>query len=161
MSESKIVIGKKAPSFSLKNQDNESVALKDLTGQWVVLYFYPKDDTPGCTVEACEFTSGIRDFEKVDAVVYGISPDSPKEHREFIKKHKLKVELLCDPTHKLMEKYSAWGEKHMYGKITSGVIRSTVIIDPQGCIAHHWEKVKAAGHADSVRKKLLELQSDN
>jgi peroxiredoxin Q/BCP len=152
-----ITIGKKAPSFTLANQDDELVRLSDYKGQWVVLYFYPRDDTPGCTTEACEFTAGIRGFTKLDTLVLGCSPDTPDRHRGFIKKHKLKVTLLSDPTHKVMEKYGAWGEKVLYGKTTIGVKRSTVIIDPTGKIAHHWRAVKSAGHADKVQEKVAEL----
>ena len=155
-----IEIGKKAPAFTLANQDGTKQKLSDLHGQWVVLYFYPKDDTPGCTIQACEFTTGIKKFEKIDATVYGCSPDSPESHRKFIAKHKLKVGLLSDPNHTTMEKYGAWGEKNMYGKITEGVIRSTVIIDPTGKVAHHWKRVKSKGHAEHVRTRLIELQSD-
>ena len=161
MAESKIEIGKKAPAFALKNQNDETVKLSDaaLAGHWVVLYFYPKDDTPGCTIEACDFTSGLKDFEKLDAVVLGCSPDSTEAHRKFIAKHKLKIGLLSDPSHETLERYGAWGEKNMYGKITTGVIRSTVIIDPAGKIAHHYRKVSAKGHAESVREKLKELRA--
>lgn len=154
-----ITIGCKAPSFKLRDECGRRSSLSDFSGQWVVLYFYPRDDTPGCTVEACEFTKGIKGFEKIDAVVIGCSPDSPESHTKFIQKHKLKVKLLSDPTHKVMEKYGAWGEKNLYGKVTEGVIRSTVIVDPKGKIAHHWKRVKAAGHAEHVKRKLKELQS--
>lgn len=154
-----IETGQKAPAFSLKNQDDRTVSLSDFEGRWVVLYFYPKDDTPGCTTQACEFTAGIKDFEKLDAVVVGVSPDSPESHRAFIAKHNLKVTLLSDPHEEVMPKYGAWGEKNMYGKITVGVIRSTVLIDPKGDVAHHWKRVKAAGHADHVAKKLKELRA--
>ena len=153
-----ITVGKKAPSFTLKNQDDEPVKLGGFAGRWVVLYFYPKDDTPGCTKEACEFTEGIAAFRKLDAVVLGCSPDSPERHRAFVKKHKLKVTLLSDPTHAAMEKYEAWGEKTLYGKVSIGVRRSTVIIDPSGKVAHHWRSVKAAGHAEYVRRKVAELR---
>jgi peroxiredoxin Q/BCP len=161
MAESKINVGEKAPSLALKNQDDQTVKLSDpaLKGRWVVLYFYPKDDTPGCTIEACDFTSGLKDFEKLDAVVLGCSPDSPEMHRKFIAKHKLKIALLSDPSHETLERYGAWGEKNMYGKISMGVIRSTLIIDPAGKVAHHYRKVSAKGHADAVRAKLKELQA--
>ncbi len=159
MAKQAIKVGNKAPAFTLPNQDGQKVSLKDLVGQWVVLYFYPKDDTPGCTTEACEFTSGIKEFQKLDAKVIGVSPDSPESHKTFISKHKLKVELLCDPDHKVMDKYGAWGEKTMYGKKSMGVIRSTVLIDPDGRVAHHWPKVKAGGHAEAVRAKLKELRA--
>jgi len=151
--------GNKAPAFSLKNQDGKQVALKGLLGQWIVLYFYPKDDTPGCTIQACEFTSGIKGFEKIGAKVYGISGDDGASHLKFIDKHGLKIELLCDESHKVMEKYGAWGEKNMYGKISVGVIRSTVIIDPNGMVAHRWKRVKSKGHAEKVNEKLIALMA--
>ena len=152
-----IAVGKTAPSFTLKNQDDDPVRLADYKGQWVVLYFYPRDDTPGCTKEACEFTAGIRGFTALDAVVLGCSPDTPERHRAFVKKHRLKVTLLSDPTHAVMEKYGAWGEKVLYGKTTVGVRRSTVIVDPAGRVAHHWRAARAAGHADKVQEKVAEL----
>jgi peroxiredoxin Q/BCP len=153
----KIEVGKPAPEIALADQTGATVRLADLTGQWVVLYFYPKDDTPGCTVEACEFTSGLAGFARLRAAVLGCSRDSAESHRKFIAKHKLKVRLLSDPDHAVMEKYGAWGEKRNYGKKTLGVIRSTVLIDPQGRVAFHWPAVKAAGHAEAVRAKLAEL----
>ena len=153
-----IEVGQKAPAFKLEDQDEKTATLASYAGQWVVLYFYPRDDTPGCTVEACDFTKGIRGFEKLDAVVLGCSADSPASHRKFIEKYKLKLRLLSDPEHKLMSKYGAWGEKMLYGKKTIGVIRSTVLIDPAGKIAHHWAKVKSRGHAEKVAEKLAELQ---
>lgn len=152
-----ITVGKKAPAFTLSNQNDDPVRLSSFSGHWVVLYFYPRDDTPGCTTEACEFTAGIRGFSKVDAVVLGCSPDTSDSHRAFIKKHKLKVTLLSDPTRTVMQKYGAWGEKVLYGKKTIGVKRSTVIIDPAGKVAHHWRAVKVAGHADKAQEKVAEL----
>ena len=151
-------VRRKAPRFTLKNQRDEPVRLSDFAGEWVVLYFYPKDDTPGCTTEACEFTAGIAEFRKLDAVVLGCSPDSPERHRNFIKKYRLKVTLLSDPKHTVMEKYGAWGKKTLYGRTSVGVIRSTVIVDPSGKVAHHWRKVKAAGHAAKVTERLRELR---
>jgi len=111
MADSKIEVGDKAPAFTLKNQDDQNVKLSDFKGRWVVLYFYPKDDTPGCTIEACDFTSGIKGFEKLDAVVLGCSPDSPEMHRKFIAKHKLKITLLSDPSHEVLERYGAWARR--------------------------------------------------
>ena len=154
-----LVVGKKAPAFTAKDQDDRVVRLGDFKGQWVVLYFYPKDDTPGCTNEACEFTASIKDFEKVDAVVLGCSPDSTERHRKFIAKYKLKVSLLSDPDHEVLEAYGAWGDKKLYGRSFVGVIRSTVIINPEGKIARHWPKVKAAGHAEEVGAALRELRA--
>ncbi|MBK9385414.1 MAG: thioredoxin-dependent thiol peroxidase [Planctomycetes bacterium] len=151
-------IGKKAPAFTLPDQDGVKRKLADFAGQWVVLYFYPKDDTPGCTTEACEFTAALPDFSKLDATVIGVSPDSPEAHTKFIAKYTLGITLLSDPEHAMLEKYGAWGEKNMYGKKSMGVIRSTVILDPEGKVAHLWAKVSAKGHAEKVREKLQELQ---
>ena len=151
-------VGDRAPAFTLKDQDGEKQALTTQKGSWVVLYFYPRDDTPGCTTEACEFTDSIADFEGMDAVVLGCSPDSVEKHQKFIAKHDLGVTLLSDPDHVVMEKYGAWGEKVLYGKRSVGVIRSTVLIDPAGKVAHHWPKVRAKGHAASVAEVLAELR---
>jgi len=152
-------VGKKAPAFTLENQHGNKIKLTELKGKWVVLYFYPKDDTPGCTVEACDFSEGLKAFESLDAVVLGCSPDSLERHQKFIAKYKLTIDLLSDPEHTVMEKYGAWGEKNMYGRITQGVIRSTALISPEGKLAHHWPRVRAKGHADAVRAKLEELQA--
>lgn len=154
-----IETGKKAPDFTLRDQDGEPVRLSGLRGSWVVLYFYPRDDTPGCTVEACEFTEGIEAFEGLDAVVLGCSPDSPESHRKFIAKHDLAVRLLSDPDHTVMAAYGAWGEKTLYGRTSMGVIRSTVVIDPDGRVAHRWKRVQARGHAEKVRAKLAALRA--
>jgi peroxiredoxin Q/BCP len=159
MTEETVTLSGKAPAFSLLNQNNKKVSLKDLMGQWTVLYFYPKDDTPGCTTEACEFTTNWDKFQKLAARVIGVSPDTPESHQEFIAKHKLRIELLSDPEHEVLEKYGAWGEKNNYGKISLGVLRTTVLIDPKGRIAHVWTKVKAAGHAEAVAEKLAELHA--
>jgi thioredoxin-dependent peroxiredoxin len=153
----KLKVGSPPPAFSLPDQDGKTVKPGDYKGQWLVLYFYPNDDTPGCTTEACDFTNGLKDFEKLDATVVGCSPNSLESHKKFIAKYKLKVRLLSDPEHKAMSAYGAWGEKVLYGKKSIGVIRSTVIIGPDGKVAHHWAKVRATGHADAVREKLKEL----
>ena len=159
MGQSQLEVGDAAPDFTLPDQDGKPISLSSLAGRWVVLYFYPKDDTPGCTTEACEFTASIGEFEAIDAVALGCSPDSPDRHRKFIAKHGLKLTLLSDPEHQVMEHYGAWGSKKMYGRTIMGVIRSTVLIDTRGRIAHHWPKVRAAGHAAKVRQKLEELRS--
>jgi peroxiredoxin Q/BCP len=150
--------GTKAPPFTLPDQDGAQVSLQDLRGRWVVLYFYPKDDTPGCTVEACEFTAALPAFRGLDAEVFGCSADGASAHLKFIAKHKLGIKLLTDADRKVMKSYGAFGKKLMYGKQVEGVIRSTVLIAPDGSVAHHWATVKAAGHAEQVRGKLAELQ---
>jgi peroxiredoxin Q/BCP len=150
-------VGKKAPAFTLSNDRGEKVKLTDLTGQWKVLYFYPKDDTPGCTTEACDFTDGLKSFEKLNATVLGVSPDSVESHQKFRDKYKLKVTLLSDPGKAILEKYGAFGIKKMYGKESKGVIRSTFLIDPDNKIAHAWPNVKAKGHAEQVMLKLKDL----
>jgi peroxiredoxin Q/BCP len=153
-----LTLGAKAPAFTLPDQDGKQVSLQDLRGRWVVLYFYPKDDTPGCTVEACEFTAALPAFRGLDAVVYGCSADGASAHQKFIAKHKLGIGLLTDADKKLMKAYGAYGKKLMYGKEVEGVIRSTVLIAPDGVIAQHWPKVKAEGHAEAVRDALAALQ---
>jgi peroxiredoxin Q/BCP len=152
-------IGKPAPAFSLPDQDGVTVSLRDCAGRWVVLYFYPRDDTPGCTVEACEFTASLPGFRKLEADVLGCSSDSAAAHQRFIHKHELGIRLLTDADRKVMRAYGAWGQKVMYGKTVEGVIRSTALIAPDGTLAHHWPKVKAQGHAEAVRTKLAELRS--
>lgn len=150
--------GRRAPSFSLPDQDGNVVSLADQRGRWVVLYFYPRDDTPGCTVEACEFTALLPDFRALDAVVFGCSSDSASAHTKFINKHRLGVTLLTDADRKVMRAYGAFGKKKMYGREVEGVIRSTALIGPDGVLAAHWPTVRAAGHAEQVRARLAELQ---
>ncbi|MEM7196039.1 MAG: thioredoxin-dependent thiol peroxidase [Pseudomonadota bacterium] len=143
--------GKAAPAFTLKDQNGEKVSLSSLKGKFVVVYFYPKDDTPGCTKEACGFRDNIKSLEKLNAKVLGISPDGAESHTKFIEKFGLPFTLLSDPDKKVMEKYGAWGEKMMYGKKMTGVIRSTTIVDPKGKVIKHWKKVpKAADHPGKV-----------
>jgi len=151
----------KAPEFCLPNQDETEICLRDLAGKWVVLYFYPKDNTPGCTTEACDFTNELEEFEDLDAVILGVSPDSPKKHRNFIEKKDLKITLLSDEDKEVLKAYGAWGLKKMYGKEYEGVIRSTFIIDPEGEIVAEWRKVRVKGHVEEVKNKLKELQSAN
>lgn len=150
-------VGGMAPGFLVKNQDEKEVSLKDYTGKWVVLYFYPKDNTSGCTLEAITFTGHLDDFEKMNAVVIGVSPDSCKSHTNFIKKHDLKITLLSDPEKEVIQKYDAWKLKKMYGKEYYGVERSTFLIDPDGKIAEIWRKVKVKGHIEAVKERLGEL----
>jgi len=149
--------GKAAPAFTLKDQNGDKVALKDLKGGDVVVYFYPKDDTPGCTKEACGFRDDFAAFEKLGVTVLGISPDDAESHTKFIEKYALPFPLLSDPDRKVMEKYGAWGEKNMYGKKTMGVIRSTVWIGADGKVKKHWKKVSKA---DQHPAKVLEAIRD-
>jgi len=147
--------GKAAPAFTLKDTDGNKVALKDLKGKNVVVYFYPKDDTPGCTKEACGFRDLWGDIEKTGTVVLGVSPDDAASHRKFVDKYQLPFTLLSDPDKKVMEKYGAWGEKNMYGKKTMGVIRSTVLIGPDGKVKKHWRRVaKAETHPEKVLEAI-------
>jgi peroxiredoxin Q/BCP len=149
--------GKTAPQFTLKDADGNKVALKDLRGKDVIVYFYPKDDTPGCTKEACGFRDLWGEIEKTGAVVLGVSPDDAESHGKFAEKYELPFTLLSDPDRKVMTKYGAYGEKMMYGKKTTGVIRSTVWIGPDGKVVKHWRKVPKA--ADHPRKVLEALQA--
>jgi len=152
--------GKAAPAFTLKDQHGNKVALKDLKGHKVVVYFYPKDDTPGCTKEACGFRDLWSDLEKANCTVLGVSPDEQAAHQKFIDKYDLPFTLLCDPERSMMEKYEAYGEKNMYGKITMGVIRSTVLIGEDGKVLKHWKRVsKAADHPTQVLEAINALDT--
>ena len=149
--------GKAAPAFTLPDQNGDKHALKDYRGKHVIVYFYPRDNTPGCTKQACGFRDLSTKIEQEDAVVLGVSPDSPASHGRFIAEFKLPFTLLSDPGKKVMTRYGAWGEKVLYGKKTTGVIRSTVWVDPQGKVKKHWKRVaKAADHAAHVLKALRE-----
>ncbi len=172
-----IKAGTKAPDFSLKNQDDKDVSLKDNKGKWIVLYFYPKDNTSGCTKEACDFTESLNEYKKLNTVIIGASPDSTESHRSFIEKQGLSITLLSDPDKKMHKAYGAWGMKKNYGKEYEGVIRSTFIISPEGKIAEAWSKVKVrvkrspdkrrrgqedgeTRHVDVVKERLKELQNE-
>jgi peroxiredoxin Q/BCP len=146
----KLEAGAKAPAFTLPDQDGNKVSLKDFAGRPVLVYFYPADDTPGCTKEACQFNDNLRAFTRADVTVLGISPDGADKHVKFRTKYGLKFPLLSDADHKVMEKYGAYGEKTLYGKKTVGVIRSTFLIGPDGKIARAWHHVRADGHAQKV-----------
>jgi peroxiredoxin Q/BCP len=148
--------GSKAPSFSLQSDDGKNISLNDFAGKKVVLYFYPKDDTPGCTREACSFTENANALRKAGAVVLGVSADSVASHEKFKKKYKLNFPLLSDPDRETIRKYGVWKEKNMYGKKTMGVERTTFIIDEEGKIAHIFPKVKVDGHTEKVLEKLKE-----
>ncbi len=147
--------GKAAPAFTMTNQDGEEISLDDLRGKNVILYFYPKDDTPGCTKEACGFRDFNTEIMALGAVILGVSPDSPESHQKFIDKYTLNFDLLSDLDRKVMTRYEAFGEKKMYGKTVQGVIRSTVWIGPDGTVKKHWRRVpKAADHPEKVLEAL-------
>ena len=152
-------VGTKAPEFCRPNQDETEICLRDLSGKWVVLYFYPKDNTPGCTTEACDFSASKPDFSDLDAVILGVSPDTPKKHTSFIEKKNLSIMLLADEDKSLCEDYGVWQLKKFMGREYMGVVRSTFIISPEGEIMAAWEKVKVKGHIDAVKEKLKELKS--
>ena len=156
--ELKLKTGQQAPDFTLQDRSENPVSLKDFKGKWVVLYFYPKDNTPGCTVEAIAFTKENPSFKKMDAEILGVSPDSCKSHQKFISGQKLKITLLSDPDKKMLEKYGVWQLKKFMGREYMGVVRTTLLIDPKGKIAHIWPGVTVNGHAEDVKAKLKELQ---
>lgn len=149
--------GDPAPPFTLPDQDGAAVSLKDFRGSPVVVYFYPADDTPGCTKEACQFNENLATFARAGATVVGISPDGAAKHVRFREKYGLGFPLLSDPDHSAMAAYGAWGEKTMYGKKTVGVIRSTFLVDSRGKVARAWYNVRADGHAAKVLEELPSL----
>jgi peroxiredoxin Q/BCP len=150
--------GEQAPKFCLTDQEGKKVCTGDLMGKWTVLYFYPKDNTPGCTQEAKDFSCTVEEFAEEGAQIVGISPDSEKSHLKFIGKHELKLTLLSDPEHIALEGFGAWKPKKMYGREFMGVERSTFLIDPEGRIREIWRKVKVKNHVDEVMSSLKELK---
>ena len=142
--------GQAAPTFTLTDHDGSPVSLADFTGHKVIVYFYPKDDTPGCTKEACQFNENLAAFAAADVAVVGISPDGAEKHTKFREKYQLDLPLLSDPDKSVMAAYGAFGEKMMYGKKVTGVIRSTFVVGPTGKIEHLWYNVRADGHAAKV-----------
>lgn len=149
-----IAEGATAPAIQLQNDEDQPFSLANLKGQNVVLYFYPKADTPGCTTEACEFRDAMPNFTGVNAVILGISPDTPKAQAKFRKKYGLPFHLLCDTDHAVAEAYGVWVEKSMYGKKYMGIERTTFVIGPDGRIRKVFPKVKPAGHATQVMEAL-------
>lgn len=152
-------VGSAAPSFDLEDQDGIRHSLRAYAGRWVVLYFYPKDDTPGCTKEACSFRDSMESLSGLGAVVLGASADDAARHRRFAEKYGLNFPLLVDPDLTLLRAYGAWGEKQSFGRRHIGVLRKTFLIAPDGTIARVWESVKPDGHAEEVRNALRELQA--
>lgn len=153
--------GESAPEFTLADAGEEQLRLKDLLGRWVVLYFYPRDNTPGCTLEAIEFSRLRDDFAALDAVIVGVSKDSCQSHRKFAERHGLSLVLLSDPDSAVQKSYGVWRPKKFMGREFLGTVRSTFLIDPAGKIARVWDNVRADGHADEVLAELNLLQSDS
>lgn len=149
--------GQPAPAFTLKDQDGKTHKLSDYRGRWVVLYFYPRDNTPGCTIQACGFRDNHSKLEKLNAVVLGVSPDDEKAHQKFVEKRKLSFPLLVDPDQAIATKYGAWREKKLFAKKYMGIVRTTYLIDPQGKVARRWDKVKVAGHVADVIKTISKV----
>jgi thioredoxin-dependent peroxiredoxin len=150
--------GQLAPDFTLPSQDGEEVSLSGLRGRPVVVYFYPKDGTPGCTTQACGIRDQWSEFEEAGAEVLGISPDDVDSHERFAAEHDLPHTLLADPEKRVMEPWGAWGTKKLYGRETIGVIRSTVLVDAEGRVAKVWRRVQAKKHADQVLEALADLR---
>ena len=151
--------GQKAPAFTMTSDNGEKVRLADFEGSPVVLYFYPADDTPGCTREACAFRDRQQELKQLGAVVLGVSPNTAESHAKFRDKYELNFPLLVDADHKVAEKYGAWREKNMYGKKSMGVQRSTYLIGPEGKVAKVWKRVKVDGHDQQVIDALQELEA--
>lgn len=154
-----IEVGAPAPGFTLRDQDGEEVSLDQLRGAPVVVYFYPKDDTPGCTTQACGIRDEWQEFQRRGVTVLGISPDDPASHTAFREKYDLPHTLLSDPDHEVMEEYDAYGEKVMYGKRKVGVKRSTVLLDADGTVVKHWKRATPKTHAEQVLAAIDELRS--
>lgn len=146
--------GQPAPDFALPDETGTLRRLSDFRGRYVVLYFYPKDDTPGCTTEACEFRDAYAEYEQAGVVILGVSPDSPRSHKRFKEKHHLPFPLLADENHTVCEQYGVWGRKKFMGREYEGVLRTTFLIDPQGQIVRVFENVKPAGHGREVLSAL-------
>lgn len=157
---SKLKPGDQAPDFCLSNNLDGQTCLKDLKGKWIVLYFYPKDNTPGCTMEAIYFSKALEEFKALGTEILGVSADSVESHCKFAEKHELAITLLSDVDHEVMAKYAVWKEKKMYGRTFLGIVRTTFIIDPDGKIAHVWPKVKVKDHTEDVKAKLKQLQDE-
>ena len=147
-----------APDFCLPNQDDIEICLRDLRGKWIVLYFYPRDSTPGCTTQACDFSQIAPDFAQLDAIILGVSADSTKKHRNFIEKQNLNITLLSDEETSMMQKYGVWQKKKNYGKEYMGIVRTTLIIDPKGVLQAIFESVKVKGHIQAVQAELQRAQ---
>ena len=148
------LLNEKAPEFTLENENGEQASLSDFRGKNVVLYFYPKDMTPGCTTEACDFRDAYEDFSSLNAVILGVSMDDAGKHTKFIEKHGLPFSLLVDADHEVAEKYGVWVQKKMYGREYMGIERSTFLINEEGVVVAEWRKVKVKNHIEQVLSHL-------
>lgn len=155
-----IGVGEKAPSFCLQDKEEKQVCMEDFKNKWIVLYFYPKDNTSGCTLEAIDFSSKLNMFTKNNAVIIGVSPDSPNSHKKFVEKHELRVLLLSDPEKRVLKQYGVWQLKKLYGREYYGVVRTTYIIDPKGIVRHVFKRVRVKGHVEKVLSELRKLQEE-
>ena len=154
-----LCIGEKVPNFRLPASGGQEIGLSDFQGQYVVLYFYPRDNTPGCTTQSIDFSNARDDFSRANTVILGVSKDSVESHEKFIQKRELTIPLLSDENDDLCEAFDVWTEKSMYGKKFMGIIRSTFLIDPNGILIHAWRKVKVPNHVDTVLSHIKEIQS--
>ncbi len=152
-----IRVGEKAPGFCLPDKDEKEVCLKDFRGKWIVLYFYPKDNTSGCTIEAADFSTTKEQFKKLNAEILGVSVDSVASHRDFARKHSLTITLLSDKERRIVNDWGVWGKKKLYGKEYEGIIRSTFLIDPEGTVREVWDKVSVQDHVKTVMERLKAL----
>jgi thioredoxin-dependent peroxiredoxin len=152
-------VGQAAPEFTAPNRTGTNVRLQDFKDRWLLLYFYPKDNTPGCTTQAIDFTSKLAEFQALNAQIIGISPDSIVSHEKFITKHNLEIILLSDPEHQIADRYEVWQLKKFMGKEYMGIIRSTFLINPAGNIGHIWSNVKVKNHAETVLTQLKQLSA--
>jgi peroxiredoxin Q/BCP len=152
-------IGDKAPEFTLPDQDSAPQSLSDYAGEWVLIYFYPKDMTPGCTKEACALRDNYDAFKKINATIFGVSADSPARHQKFIEKENLPFSLLSDEKKEMLESYNVWAEKNMYGRKYMGILRHSYLINPEGSIAKIYKKVKPPEHAEEVLRDLEALRA--
>ena len=155
-----IQVNEPAPPFELQDQEDRTRSLGNYRGQWVVLYFYPRDATPGCTRQACGFRDALDSLGELDAAVLGVSPDPVASHRKFAAKQGLSFPLLSDDDHRVCEAYGVWQEKSMYGRTYWGVVRTTYLIDPAGNVAERWDKVRVGGHVELVRQRIRNLRDE-
>ncbi len=151
-------IGDIAPQFSLLNHENKKILLSDFKGKWVIVYFYPKNNTPGCTIESIGFSNYSKEFGNLNSIIFGVSADSVESHVKFRERNKLNIMLLSDPNKEVIKGYNSLGKRFLFGKDLEGVMRNTFLINPEGKIVYIWKKVNVLGHVDNVLKKLKELQ---